>query len=96
MLSSKAVFYRVGLKEGGQSRYTVRPPQHVAAPMFKKLHLTKITDTLDILQARISERFADCGLLNVCIELNAIARASEARIIWITRPNRSIRAGLPV
>lgn len=65
-----------------------------AALMFKKLHLTKITNTLDILQARISERFADCGLLNVCVELNALARASEARITWITRPNRSIRVGV--
>jgi hypothetical protein len=62
--------------------------------MYKTLHLQKITDTLDVLHARISERFADCGLLNVCVELNHLARASEARITWITRPNKSIRFGI--
>ena len=62
--------------------------------MFKQLHLAKITDTLDILQARIGERFADCGLLKVCEELTSLARASEARITWITRPNLSIRFGV--
>lgn len=64
--------------------------------MFKTLHLEKITETLDILQARISERFADCGLFKVCLELNTLARASEGRITWITRPNQSIRIGVGV
>jgi hypothetical protein len=62
--------------------------------MFKTLHLEKITDTLDILQARIRERFSDCGLCKVCEELNVLARASGDRITWITRPNRSVRVGV--
>jgi hypothetical protein len=62
--------------------------------MFKTLHLEKITETLDVLHARIGERFADCGLLKVCVELNQLARASRDRIAWITRPNKTIRLGI--
>jgi hypothetical protein len=62
--------------------------------MYKSLHLKKITDTLEQLEARIGERFSDCGLLQVCKELHQLARASGARIDWIVKPHLGVRCAV--
>ena len=62
--------------------------------MYKSLQLVKITDTLDTLEARIAERFADCGLFQVCRELKGLTASSAERIAWILKPNWALRAGV--
>lgn len=62
--------------------------------MYKSLHLEKISQTLTTLEARIQERFHDCGLLQVCIALRGITDQTAQRIEWILKPNRWLRLGV--
>ncbi len=59
---------------------------------YRKLDSKKIVETLEILRQRISERFPGAGLENVCVDLIAIARQTEARADAIAKPDLLIRA----
>ncbi len=59
---------------------------------YRKLDSKKIVETLEILRQRISERFPGAGLENVCVDLIAIARQTEARAAAIAKPDLLIRA----
>jgi hypothetical protein len=60
--------------------------------MYRKLESDRIVETLERLERRIGERFADAGLRQVCLELTGIARQTQARSAEIARPDRRLRA----
>ncbi len=55
--------------------------------MTQNLRAQKIVQTIDVLQARISERFPESGLAGVCSELLATAKKTDRRARAIGRPN---------
>jgi hypothetical protein len=61
--------------------------------MYRTLDPDKIVVTLELLERRIAERFANAGLVRVCAELTALARESRARTARLARPNLLLRSG---
>ena len=55
---------------------------------YRTLNPDKIIETAETLQRRISERFPGSGLSGVCRELVDVARASQQRVVAVSRPNR--------
>lgn len=62
--------------------------------MYRALDGTKILKTTLRLRQRISERFPDRGLNNVCAELEEVARETQERCRWIRKPNLGLRSGV--
>lgn len=62
--------------------------------MYRKLDSAKIVETLEKLGARIGERFPGAGISQVCAELTATARASQARSEAIARPDVVLRSAV--
>ena len=62
--------------------------------MYRNLDSIQITETIATLQNRISERFPESGLSKVCAELRDIARDTEKRCEWVTKPHKVLRAGI--
>ena len=59
--------------------------------MYRTLDATRIIDTLQQLQRRVSERFPGAGLAGVCAELTQIAEQAHARSQAIRRPDWVLR-----
>ncbi|WP_421740059.1 hypothetical protein [Caulobacter sp.] len=57
----------------------------------RKLDAAKVVQTLDSLRARVSERFPDSGLAQVCAELTATARTTAQRARRLSRPYLGLR-----
>lgn len=62
--------------------------------MYRQINFSKISNTLSKLQSRISERFPQSGLANVCDELDSIAKETEANLILIAKPNFWLRTSI--
>jgi hypothetical protein len=60
--------------------------------MYRTLNPDRIIESLIQLEARISERFPNAGLVNVCAELTAIARTARDRAERIAAPYYGLRA----
>ncbi len=52
----------------------------------------KVIKTFDTLQARVSERFPNAGLAQVCADLTTVARETAARVRALSRPYLGLRA----
>ena len=59
---------------------------------FNNLDPQKIVDTIERLSQRVSERFPDSGLTNVCSRLHDISENMKKRAEWIGRPVYWLRA----
>jgi hypothetical protein len=59
--------------------------------MYRTLDATRIIETLQQLQRRVSERFPGAGLAGVCAELTAIAEQAHERAKSIRRPDWVLR-----
>lgn len=55
------------------------------------LHSEKIIETISKLEKRISDRFPESGLRNVCNNFLQIAKHSKENIEWISKPNILVR-----
>lgn len=62
--------------------------------MYKRLSVSEIISTIEMLNQRIDERFPDSGLGKVCRELLETARSSEARCREISKPNVPLRIAM--
>ena len=62
--------------------------------MYRNLDSISITKTIETLHNRINERFPDSGLGKVCAELANIARETEKKCEWITKPHLALRIGV--
>ena len=51
----------------------------------------KIIETVDVLEKRISERFPDSGLRNVCLELLLLSKQTQKNVSYISKPNITLR-----
>ena len=51
----------------------------------------RIIETVDILEKRISDRFPDSGLRNVCSQLLGIAHKTKKNIEYVSKPNILLR-----
>jgi hypothetical protein len=60
--------------------------------MYRTLNPDRIIETLGTLQARITERFPNAGLVGVCAELATIAHTARDRAERIAAPNYGLRA----
>lgn len=58
---------------------------------YDYLDSSQVNRTIELLQARIRERFPGSGLSGVCQQLLLTGQRSEERIRWIARPNYAIR-----
>lgn len=58
----------------------------------QRLDAGKVVETLDHLRARVSERFPDSGLAEVCGRLTETARSTAARARRISRPYLGLRS----
>ncbi|WP_291077099.1 hypothetical protein [Hyphomonas sp.] len=58
---------------------------------YTQLDHEKISDTLSRLQARVTERFPDRGISNVCAELLQISRQQQANLQEISHPHVRLR-----
>ena len=56
-----------------------------------KLSSDKIIQTLSLLEKRISDRFPDSGLRNVCVQFLETVKKSKSNINWIGKPNIPLR-----
>lgn len=56
-----------------------------------RLEPEKIIKTIDILEKRISDRFPDSGLRNVCLELLQLSKQTKKNVTYISKPNIPIR-----
>ena len=61
---------------------------------YRALHASSIIATIDRLQLRIAERFAQRGLAAVCVQLAETARRDRDRVDLLRRPNLIVRAGV--
>ena len=52
-----------------------------------KLEPEKIIDSVSILEKRISDRFPESGLKNVCHEFLILAEKTKKNISYISKPN---------
>ncbi len=59
--------------------------------MYRTLDATRIIETLQQLQRRVSERFPGAGLAGVCAELTEIAKETHDRAKAIRRPDWVLR-----
>ncbi|MEL6871398.1 MAG: hypothetical protein AAFO62_01105 [Pseudomonadota bacterium] len=59
---------------------------------YRVLDSERILSTLIVLEQRIGDRFPTSNLRNVCSELVAIARNTQARVTEIGQPNVLMRA----
>ncbi|MEO1793770.1 MAG: hypothetical protein AAFU50_04080, partial [Pseudomonadota bacterium] len=59
---------------------------------YRVLDSERILSTLIVLEQRIGDRFPTSNLRNVCSELVAIARNTQARVTEISQPNVLMRA----
>lgn len=64
--------------------------------MYQELEIAKITQTIARLKTRINDRFPDSGIKGVCVELLQCAKGIEAKIDYISKPNRWLQALLVV
>src|ERR1700760_3025850 len=55
------------------------------------LDSAKIVSTIDVLRARIHDRFPNSGLARVCAELSDIARRTDSRVDALARPYYGLR-----
>ncbi len=62
--------------------------------MYRSLEPLKITETIEALARRISERFPGSGLWNVCSDLVQISRQTSSRIEHVSRPHWGMRCAL--
>ena len=62
--------------------------------MYRSLEPTKITETIETLARRISERFPGSGLWKVCSDLVALSRQTSNRIEYVSRPHWGMRLAL--
>jgi len=60
--------------------------------MSRTLIPEKITETLESLARRISERFPGSGLWRICDELINVSRRTAARVVEVSRPHWGLRA----
>ncbi|MEM9751683.1 MAG: hypothetical protein AAF869_12105 [Pseudomonadota bacterium] len=60
--------------------------------MERHLRASKLVETLDLLQRRITERFPDAGLGDVADELTETARLTARRAKGVRRPYVGVRA----
>jgi hypothetical protein len=58
---------------------------------YRALDPTKVVETLEKLERRISARFAGSGLSRVCTSLVAVAKQTSERITYVARPNWTLR-----
>ena len=63
-----------------------------SATTFKSLDPQKICNTIERLHKRVSERFPDAGLADVCSRLHDISENMKKRAEWIGRPVYWLRA----
>lgn len=63
---------------------------------FRTLDAARIVETLERLDARISERFPQAGLAQVCAETVSVARQTAARAAAIAEPILWLRIGVAV
>jgi len=61
---------------------------------YRALQASSIISTIDRLQLRITERFAQRGLAQVCAQLAATARRDRDRVEKLRKPNLFVRAGV--
>ncbi len=54
----------------------------------------KVIQTIERLENRITERFPESGLKQVCHNFSTIAKDSKRRIDWIEQPNLWLRCGI--
>lgn len=54
--------------------------------MYRKLDLNKTVETIQKLKLRIEDRFPEAGLAKVCGELLSVAKESEPKIAFISKP----------
>lgn len=64
--------------------------------MYRSLEASKITETIEALARRVSERFPGSGLWKVCIDLVELSRQTSAKIIEVSRPHWGLRTGLAI
>lgn len=64
--------------------------------MYRSLEPNKITQTIEALARRISERFPGSGLWKVCSDLVELARHTAGRIEDVQRANWGLRMGLVI
>ena len=62
--------------------------------MYRTLNPDLIVATLDKLQSRITQRFADKGLARVCGELGEVARKAHKRTAAIGQPSYGLRIAI--
>ncbi|MFA5954983.1 hypothetical protein [Hyphomicrobium sp.] len=58
---------------------------------YRALDPTKVLETLEKLELRISARFPNSGLSRVCASLIDIAKQTSQRIDYVSRPNWALR-----
>lgn len=61
---------------------------------YRELDAEQVIQTIATLHRRISERFPNAGLANVCADLQALAAENSARARRIARSNTPLRAGV--
>ncbi len=66
-------------------------PDEEPKPQFTLLNSERVVATVSSLRARISERFPESGLLQVCLELEKVCQRSRVRIEWIGKPIWTLR-----
>ncbi|SFV25709.1 hypothetical protein [Hyphomicrobium facile] len=66
------------------------------ARRYRALDADKIVDTLETLGHRIADRFPNSGLSSVCADLISVARQTSERIVYVSRPNWTLRSLLIV
>lgn len=62
--------------------------------MYRNLDSRRISETIETLRNRITERFPDCGLSKVCAELSEISRETKEKCEWISKPHKTLRIGI--
>ena len=61
---------------------------------YRALQASSIIATIDRLQLRITERFAQRGLAQVCQQLAQTARRDNERVVALRQPDLMVRAGV--
>ncbi|MFN8395429.1 MAG: hypothetical protein U0176_12365 [Bacteroidia bacterium] len=61
---------------------------------YRALNPERVIDTIQLLRARIHDRFPDSGLSKVCSELEGLANETKSKIEWIGTPKLWIRLGV--
>lgn len=61
---------------------------------YRALNPERVINTIQLLRARIEDRFPDSGLSKVCSELEGLANETKSKIEWIGTPKLWIRFGV--